>query len=215
MYRGLLARSPIEFRHCCSMERENVVSTFPIGSTPIGIHVQLEFLRDPHDRRRVLAMTRTTNAMNQRLAIRMKSLDNNMQYARVDAGSLVPINDWPTGQSKTIYVRQKLSVPSEFTTPEFRCFQVSRRITAAQSIPPVRVISVHPRELWDEATHELRIPDNAPEIFSALLSRVQSARYAHRSRIPVAFGFDRSTCHYWCKAVPEFAYSMDAQMYGS
>ncbi|CBX98726.1 hypothetical protein LEMA_P079650.1 [Plenodomus lingam JN3] len=92
-YRGLLARSPSEFQNCRAIEREDVVSTFPIGSTPIGLRVQLEFLPNAEDKSRVLAMIRASNSMNQRLAIYLKCLDGNMQYARVDAGTLVPIDD--------------------------------------------------------------------------------------------------------------------------
>ncbi|KAF2851723.1 hypothetical protein T440DRAFT_507139 [Plenodomus tracheiphilus IPT5] len=213
-YRGLLARSPLEFQNCRSIEREDVVSTFPIGSTPIGFRVQLEFLPDPNDKSRVLAMLRACNSMSQRLAIYLKCLDGSMQYARVDAGTLVPIDDWPTGQLKTIYVRQKLSIPADFTTFEFRSFHVVRRIVSTQLLPPVRIISAQPRELWNQGTHELRIPDTAPEMFGALLLRVQSPRYAH-SLIPVAFGFNRSTCHYWCKAMTEFSSAVDVGSPGS
>ncbi|KAF2126884.1 HET-domain-containing protein [Dothidotthia symphoricarpi CBS 119687] len=203
-YRGLLARSPVEFRDCGTIELENVISTFPIGSTPIGLRVQFEFLPDPKDKGRVVAMIRSSNSMNQRLAIRLICLDGGMQYARVDAGSVVPIDDWPTGQLRTIYVRQKLSVPPDFITPEFRCFHVGRRI-ANQTLPPVRIISVFPRELWNSETHELQIPNDTTEAFGVLLLRVQSHTYAHSLNFPVAFGFNRTTCHYWCKAVPNFA----------
>lgn len=213
-YRGLLARSPMEFQQCHSIELEHVISTFPIGSTPIGFRVQLEFLPDPNDKSCVLAMLRASNAMNQRLAIRLRCLDGSMQYARVDSGTLVPIDDWPTGQLKTIYVRQKLSIPPTFTTRDFQCFHIGRRLSSNQPIPPVRIISAHPRELWDETTYELRIPDTAPDMFGALLLRVQSPQYS-RTLFPVAFGYNRSTCHYWCKAVPDFVSTMDVRTPGS
>jgi hypothetical protein len=203
IYRGLLARSPIEFRDCQSFEREHGSSTFPISSSAVGLHLQLEFLPDPQDKSRVLAMVRSSNSLNQRLAIHLKCLDGDKQYARVDAGSLVPINDWPTGQLHTIYVRQKLSIPQDFTTPEFRCFHVSRWISNHR-LPPVRIISAFPRELWNPDTYELRIPDTAPRSFGVLLLRVQSHTYAHSMSFPVAFGFDRTTCHYWCKIVSNF-----------
>ncbi|KAJ4376214.1 hypothetical protein N0V83_001496 [Neocucurbitaria cava] len=202
-YRGLLARTPLEFRHCRSIERDNIISTFPIVSTPIGLHVQLEVLPDPQDKRNVLAMIRSSNSMNQRLAISLTCLDGDMQYARVDAGSLTPIDDWPNGQLRTIYVRQKLSIPPDFATPDFRSFHISGR-RANQKTPPVRIISVHPRELWDEATHELRIAnDTTNNSFSVLLLRVQSPGYAGEPTFPVAFGFNRSTCHYWIRAIPD------------
>jgi hypothetical protein len=201
IYRGLLARSPAEFRGCQSFEREDTISTFPINPTPLGLHIQLECLPDPHDKSRVLAMIRASNSMNQRLAIHLKCLDGDKQYARVDAGSLIPIDDWPTGQLRTVYVRQKLSVPPDFTTPEFRCFNVSRR-KANHTLPPVRIISAFPRELWNPATHELRIPETAPKSVGILLLRVQSHTYADSLGFTVAFGFDRTTCHYWCKAMP-------------
>ncbi|KAH7386038.1 heterokaryon incompatibility protein-domain-containing protein [Pyrenochaeta sp. MPI-SDFR-AT-0127] len=214
IYRGLLARAPIEFRHCHSIERENVLSTFPIGSTPIGLRIQLEFLPDPKDRRGILAMIRSSNSMNQRLAISLKCLDGSMQYARVDAGSVTPIDDWPTGQLKTIYIRQKLFVPPDFTTPDFRCFFIKRRV-ATLRIPPVRIISVHPRESWDESSYELRIPSNAVEFLGALLLRVQSPAYAGSLSFPVAFGFNRSTCHYWVKVIPNFVSPANNATHGS
>lgn len=201
-YRGLLARNPSEFQNCRSIEREDVVSTFPLGSTPIGFRVQFEFLPDPVDKSRVLALLRASNSMRQRLAIYLKCLDGRKQYARVEAGTLVPMVDDddddgspPTGQLQTIYVRQKLSIPADFSTPEFRSFHIVRRIAARRLLPPVRIISAQPRELWNESTHELRIPATAPEVFGALLLRVQSPKYAH-SLIPIAFGYHRSTGHY-------------------
>ncbi|KAJ8107993.1 hypothetical protein OPT61_g8484 [Boeremia exigua] len=202
-YRGLLARSPREFRDCQSFEREETTATFPINPTPIGLHIQLEFLPHPSDKTRVLGLIRASNSLNQRVAITLKCLDGLSQYARVDAGALTPINDWPTGQLQTIYVRQNPSVPPEFTTHEFSSFHVRRRF-ANHSIPPVRIISAFPRELWDGETHELRIPESAPKAFGVLLLRVQSHAYAHSLSFPVAFGFDRATCHYWIKAVPDY-----------
>ena len=202
-YRGLLARSPLEFRDCQSFEREENISTFPINPTPIGLHIQLESLPYPHDKTRILALIRASNSLNQRLAISLKCLDSLAQYARVDAGTLTPIDDWPTGQLRTMYVRQNTSIPSDFTTAEFSSFHIRRRF-ANQTIPPVRIISAFPRELWDGETHELRIPTSAPKAFGVLLLRVQSHAYAHSLSFPVAFGFDRATCHYWIKAVPDY-----------
>ncbi|KAH6625370.1 heterokaryon incompatibility protein-domain-containing protein [Boeremia exigua] len=203
IYRGLLARSPIEFRDCQSFEREESMATFPINPTPIGLHVQLEFLPHPQDKTRILALIRASNSLNQRIAITLKCLDGLSQYARIDAGALTPINDWPTGQLRTIYVRQNPSIPPDFTTPEFSSFHIRRRF-ANQSIPPVRIISAFPRELWDSETHELRIPVSAPKAFGVLLLRVQNHAYAQSLSFPVAFGFDRATCHYWIKAVPDY-----------
>lgn len=202
-YRGLLARSPVEFRDCQSVEREDSISTFSINPTPIGLHIQLEFLPDQHDKSCVNALIRASNALNQRLAISLKCLDGQAQYARVNAGTLVSINDWPTGQLRTIYVRQKPSIPPDFTTPEFSSFHIRRRF-ANQTIPPVRILSAFPRELWDGESHELRIPSSAPKAFGVLLLRVQNHAYAHSLSFPVAFGFDRATCHYWIKAIPDY-----------
>jgi hypothetical protein len=213
-YRGLLARHPEEFQHCQSVERENVISTFPIGLTPIGLRVQLEFLPDSKDKSRVLALIRSSNQLNQRLAVTLKCLDGGMQYARVDAGSLVLIDDWPTGKLHTIYVRQKLAIPPDFTTTEFKSFHVRRRVTSHMS-PTVRIISVTPRNVWDETTHQLRIPDQVTEFWGAVLLRVQLATYAHSLSFPVAFGFNRSTCHYWCKAILDFDPSHSGQTSGT
>jgi hypothetical protein len=211
-YRGLLARSPIEFRDCGSIERENILSKFPISSTPIGIHIQLEFLFDPHDITRVLAMVRASNSMNQRLAIHLKCLDGNMQYARVNAGSLATIDDLPMGQLQTIYVRQKLSIPVAFTTPEFSRFHLRRRM-GNHSIPHVRIIGA-PSQSWDANTYECSIPPDAPEVTYVFLLRVQSHTYAHSLTFPVAVGFNRQTCHYWCKAISDLATERDYNIMG-
>jgi hypothetical protein len=212
-YRGLLARKPEEFQYCRSIERENVVSTFPISLTPIGLRVQLEFLPEPRDKSRVLAMIRSNNSMNQRLAILLKCLDGGMQYVRVDAGSLIPIDDWPTGKLHTIYVRQKLSVPPDLTTTEFRCFFIRRR-TSNQVMPAVRIVSVTPPHSWDERNHELRIPENVTDFWGALLLHVRSPTYEYDLKA-VAFGFNRSTGHFWCKVVSDFASSQDVQARGT
>lgn len=205
-YRGLLARSPSEFRDCRGFESENVSSTFPIGFTPIGLRIQLEVLPDPQDRNRLLALLRSSNPMNQRLAIHLKCLDGGMQYARVNSGSLVAIDDWPTGQMKTVYVRQRLTIPPSFTTSEFGFFHIRRRLTN-QKLPPVRIIGLHPRSMWDEATHWFHMPEDDNEPWGAVLLRIQSAAYVRSLTFPLAFGFNRTTCHYWCKVIPEYTRS--------
>ncbi|KAF2452109.1 hypothetical protein P171DRAFT_324263, partial [Karstenula rhodostoma CBS 690.94] len=93
VYRGLLARSPLEFRDCRSVERETTACNVPMSATTIGLHLELEFLNDPKDRTRFLVLIRCNNSLNQRLAIYLKCLDNSHQYARVEAGSLIPINN--------------------------------------------------------------------------------------------------------------------------
>jgi hypothetical protein len=211
-YRGLLARSPLEFRDCGSVERENVMSTFPISSTPIGLRVQFEFLPDPDDKSRALALIRSSNSLNQRLAIHIKCLDGSMQYARVDAGSLVAIDDWPTGQLRTIYVRQKLSIPPDFATPEFSRFHIRRRI-GNHNNPHVRIINA-PNFYWDWETYERRIVPDEPDITALWLLRVQSHSYAHSLTFPLAVGFNSKTCHYWCKAISDMATDRDYDALG-
>ncbi|KAL6711447.1 hypothetical protein ACN47E_004381 [Coniothyrium glycines] len=203
-YRGLLARSPSEFRDCRHIERERVNSAFPIGFTPIGLRVQLEFLPVLDDNNRVLALLRSSNALNQRLAIHLKCLDGSLQYARVNAGALEAINDWPTGQMKTVYVRQKLFIPPSFRTSTFTSFHIRRRLTN-QRLPPVRIVGIHPRQRWDETSHQFPILEQDTESWAAILLRVQSTRYAHSMAFPVAFGFNKMTRHYWCKAVVDYA----------
>ncbi|KAF2250968.1 HET-domain-containing protein [Trematosphaeria pertusa] len=200
IYRGLLARSPLEFRDCGSIERESNPSTFPIHSTPIGLGVQLEFLAVPRDKSRFLAMIRCSNHMNQRLAIHLKRLDDANQYARVDAGTLVPIDNWPTGQLRIIYVRQKVSILHDFYTPEMRCFHVQRRVTD-RSIPPVRITGAFPPENWNQEKHELCIPETSKQCYGVLFLRGQSSSYGYSTNFQVVVGFDRSSKHYWCKAV--------------
>jgi hypothetical protein len=207
-YRGLLARSPSEFGDCGPIDRDNVTSVFPINSTSLGIRIQLEFLRDPgpsgKDNGRFLAMIRCSNQMNQRLAIYLKCLDTANQYARVDADKLVPIDDWPTGQLRTIYVRQKLTIPPDFYTPEMRSFRIQRRI-ADRSIPPLRITHAFPPEYWSQDNHELRIPESSRTFLGVLFVRAQSSSYGHSTTFQIIVGLDRGTQHYWCKAV-EYAW---------
>jgi hypothetical protein len=211
-YRGLLARSPAEFRRCGDVERESGLSTFPISSTPIGLRVQLEFLPDSDDKSRHLALIRSCNSMSQRLAIQLKCLDGDMQYARVNAGSIVCIDDWPTGQTRTIYVRQKLSIPPDFATQEFSHFHLRRRM-GNHSIPHVRVIGA-PFQGWNWETYECAMTPFTLETISVFLLRIQSHRYAHSMTFPLAVGFNRSTCHYWCKAISEMASERDYDLNG-
>ncbi|KAF2822102.1 hypothetical protein CC86DRAFT_95609 [Ophiobolus disseminans] len=208
MYRGLLARSPLEFQYCGSVEREPILSTFPISSTAIGLRVQLEFLPDPNNKKQVLAMIRSCNAMNQRLAIHLKCLDDSMQYARVNAGSLVAIDDWPTGQLRNVYVRQNLQIPADFTTTEFSHFHVRRRSTK-DSVSQVRIISASPHDRWNWDKHEFRISSHTSEVTAMFLLRVESVDKAHSISFPVAVGFNRKTCHYWCKGLDTRALDLD------
>jgi hypothetical protein len=199
-YRGLLARSPSEFRHCGSIDRETISSTFPISSTPIGLQVQLEFLPDPDDLTRVYAMIRARNSKQQRLAIQLKCFDGSMQYARVNAGSLVALDDESPGQLKTIYVRQKLSIPADFATTDFGQFYFRRRITK-HSMALVRIIGVSHPALWDQETCTYRIYRSTVETIGIFSLRVES----YGLIFPIAAGFNRDTCHYWCKAFSDLA----------
>jgi len=200
-YRGLLARSPLEFRRCGPIDRDNTTSVSPINSTSLGIRIQLEFLQDPtsKDKSRFLAMIRCSNHLNQRLAIYLKCLDTANQYARVDPSALVPIDNWPTGQLRTIYIRQKLSIPSDFYTPDIRCFRVQRRV-ADCSVPPLRITHAFPPEYWSQDNLELRIPESSKTFLGVLFVRAQSSSYGHSTTFQVIVGLDRETKHYWCKA---------------
>lgn len=213
IYRGLLARSPTEFRNCGDIERESGLSTFPISSTPIGLRIQLDFLPNPDgDESRALALIRSCNSMSQRLAIQLKCLDGSMQYARVNAGSIICIDDWPTGRTRTIYVRQKLSIPVDFATPEFNRFEFRRRM-GNHRIPHVRIIGA-PSSGWNWETYEYAMTPHVLQTTLVFLLRIQSHRYAHSMTFPVAVGFNRSTCHYWCKAISEMASERDYDLNG-
>jgi hypothetical protein len=212
IYRGLLARFPVEFRHCSTVERESGLSTFPVSSTPIGLRVQLEFLPDPDDKTCVLAFIRSCTAMSQRLAIHLKCLDGSMQYARVNAGSLVAVDDWPSGKLRTIYVRQKLSIPPDFTTPEFSHVHLRRRM-GNHSIPHLRIVGA-PTQGWNWDTCEYVMDPTAPETILLYLLRIQSHKYAHSMTFPLAVGFNRTTCHYWCKAIADMASERDYDLNG-
>ncbi|KAL1592838.1 hypothetical protein SLS60_011254 [Paraconiothyrium brasiliense] len=200
-YRGLLARSPLEFRDCRSVERENTTSTFPMSATAIGLHLELEFLNDPKDRTRFLALIRCSNSLNQRIAIYLKCLDGGHQYARVEAGSLVPIDDWPTGQLRSIYVKQKLCIPRDFYAVEMRYIRVQRRFDNHAIPPTIKLASVFPPSAWNSQTHELAIPSTTMEFFAVLFLRAQSSPYGSSTSFQVIVGFNRRSKHYWCKAI--------------
>ena len=201
LYRGLLARSTLAFRECRSVERESTAYVFPISATAIGLHVKLEFLVDPKDKSRFLAFIRCSNSMNQRLAIYLKCLDGGHQYARVEAGTLISIDNWPTGQLRPIYVRQKLSIPADFCTMEMRCFHVRRRVSNQSLPPPVKVTTAFPLSHWNAQTHELIIPSTTMEFLGVLFLRAQSSPYGSSTAFQVIVGFNRRNKHYWCKAL--------------
>lgn len=201
IYRGLLARSPLEFRECRSVERENTTCVFPISATAIGLHVELEFLIDPKDKTRFLAFIRCSNSMNQRLAIYLKCLDGGNQYARVEAGTLISVDNWPTGQLRPIYVRQKLSIPTGFYALEMRCFHVRRRVSNQSLPPPVKVTTAFPLSQWNSHTQELIIPSTTMEFHGVLFLRAQSSPYGSSTEFQVIVGFSRRHKHYWCKAL--------------
>ncbi|KAF1962252.1 hypothetical protein CC80DRAFT_542570 [Byssothecium circinans] len=202
VFRGLLAHSPMEFMGCEFIERENITSVYPVTSTPIGLRLQLEFLPDPKDDTRFLAMLRCCNNMNQRLAIHLKRLDSSNQYARVDTSELVPIDNWPTGQLRTIYIRQKPSIPPDFYTPEIRCFHIQRRTAdRSASIPPIRITDAFPPESWSPENQQLSIPESSKDFLGVLFLRGQSPPYGESTNFQVIVGLNRKTKHYWCKAV--------------
>lgn len=172
-----------------------------MSATAIGLHLELEFLNDPKDRTRFLVLIRCNNHLNQRLAIHLKCLDGGHQYARVEAGSLIPIDNWPTGQLRSIYVRQKLSIPRDFYAKEMRCFRV-QRLVANHSVPPtIKISTVFPPSSWNPQTHELGIPSSTLEFFGVFFLRAQSSPYDSSTQFQVIVGFNRRTKHYWCKAI--------------
>ncbi|OAG09555.1 uncharacterized protein CC84DRAFT_1137308 [Paraphaeosphaeria sporulosa] len=201
VYRGLLARSPLEFRHCSSVERENTTCTLPMSATAIGLHLELEFLNDPKDRTRFLVLIRCNNSLNQRLAIYLKCIDGAHQYARVEAGSLIPIDNWPTGQPRSIYIRQKLNIPRDFFAIEMRCIRIQRRFEHHSVSPTVKISSVFPPLAWNPRIHELSIPSTTLEFFAVLFLRAQSSPYGASTHFQIVVGFNRRNKHYWCKAM--------------
>ncbi|KAF2469463.1 uncharacterized protein BDR25DRAFT_167585, partial [Lindgomyces ingoldianus] len=89
-YRGLLARSPAEFKLCGTYERDDslVGLEFPITSTNLGLHVQLEMRQHGPENSVFIASLRTINSDKKRLGILLKKLDNDNQYARIGKGFL-------------------------------------------------------------------------------------------------------------------------------
>jgi hypothetical protein len=101
---------------------------------------------------------------------------------------------------RTIYIRQKLSIPPDFYAPDIRCFRIQRR-TADRSIPPVRITGAFPPENWSQDNYELRIPATDNTFLGVLFARGQSSSYGHSAKFQIIVGLDRGSKHYWCKAV--------------
>ncbi|KAF2643974.1 hypothetical protein P280DRAFT_222434 [Massarina eburnea CBS 473.64] len=138
-------------------------------------------------------MLRCSPNMNQRLAIYPKRLDGGNQYARVKTDELVPIDDWPTGQLRTIYVRQKPSIPPDFYTPELRRFHIQRRTADRSSVmPPIHITGA------PQTPGTRRINNSASPKHAASSS---ACPYVEATNFQVVSGLDRNTMHYWRKAV--------------
>jgi hypothetical protein len=197
-YRGLLARSPAEFRNCGSVERFTTTSVLPISTSPIGLRIQLGVSPDPDDETRVLAMIRSYNSKRQPLVIYLKCLDGATQYARVNVASTIAMDGWMAGELRTMYVRQKLSVPANFTTKDFSHFHLRRRFSEHYKGPQVSLIGV-PNKGWDWSNYHQRIVASAFEMTAVFLLGVEQTGLA----FPVAVAFNPETGHYWCKTFAE------------
>ncbi|CAI6332303.1 unnamed protein product [Periconia digitata] len=214
--RGLLARSPKEFFLYSekTVEPEDDASAFPIIATPIGIRLQLELELAPvsrHDTSHFTAFIRCTDNENSRLAITLRRLDDGNQYARVHSSGISHRDDWPTGKLTTIYVRQKVSIPYNFYTPDFPAFCIQRQRTVAAA-PIVCISKVYPPEHWNADNKQLVIPRHFNKnigFLGVLFLQGQISEKEPPIDFQVVLGFDTKAETYWCKSVvhpwPKFA----------
>lgn len=205
--RGLLARSPEEFWSYSEnkVEPEDTSSVFPIALTPIGLRLQLELQPSPKytNASYFVAFIRCTNDENQRLAVSLRRLGGENQCARINPGTVICRNDWPTGELTTIYVRQKMIIPQDYFTPYFPAFCIQRR-RSDSTVPSVRLLKVYPPGNWSSENRQLLPPEpdrNYQTFLDVLFLQGPISAESPCTDFQIILCLDKKTKTYRCKSV--------------
>jgi len=207
--RGLLARSPSEFKKCAGVFRGN--GSLPISKTNIGIHLQLNLRPFGTSKHSFVAMLQAANHQNQRFGIVLRKLDldekqnDDQQYTRVSARSLI-VGDstrdkYLTDKKVGVYVRQDPQLPRKFLSEYVYCFHLRDTPT----VPLYHVRQAWPSEWWDATRNELIIPETQADFMAILWfeHQVDDQFTKPCPSFQLILGFSQTDCRGWAKIIPD------------
>jgi hypothetical protein len=208
-FRGLLARSPSEFRKCGGIYRGN--PALEISKTNLGFHLFLNLRPFGKSKNSYVATLHVGNHRDQHIGIVLKKLGpdeqspSGSQYARVSARSLIlgdsTSSKYSTGTKYGIYLRQNPQLPRKFIPEHVYCFHV--RVTPLA--PHYYVHQAWPREWWDATTTELLVPETQSD-FIGILWFEHQVDAIFNTRCPsfqLILGFSQKDGRGWSKILPD------------
>jgi hypothetical protein len=223
-YRGLLARSPSEFKDSHLIFRGN--GTF--ASSNLGLRVDMvltPYWDETRDDELYLGVLNGLWGDSSPLAIMLRKLDTN-RFARVyanhlgDVGSLV--DDYETSDRAsptTIYVEHIPQIPAYFRSRMMYAFHFRRR-NSEKAVPTYAIFGIRPTELSDKDTSLVIIPrassqrrhdflvSDSDDLFVACVKLIHVPK--SRDRVPecppreLIVGYDLVKGSAWCRILREY-----------
>lgn len=208
-FRGLLARSPSEFKKCGGIYRGN--TSLAISKTNLGLHLQMNLRPFGKSKHSYVATLQAGNFLDQHIGIVLRRLGpdekhpGGQQYTRVSARSLIlgdsTGNKYSTGTKYGIYVRQDPQLPRKFITEHVYCFHV--RDTPLTPLYYVR--QAWPPEWWDATTLEMIVPETQADFVGVLWFEHQVDAKFNKPcpSFQLILGFSQKDGRGWSKILPE------------
>jgi hypothetical protein len=140
--------------------------------TNLGLYLELNLKRLGHSEDLYAATLRSYkheyHGDYRRVSIVLRKLwPHAEQYARIDAGSILFLEqDLLTGNTG-IFVRQNLVLPRKISTAETHCFHI-RRSQRTFNLVQLAIVRVWPETCWDPLENVLLIPDNGGDFVGHL-----------------------------------------------
>lgn len=207
-YRGLLARSPVEFMNGGNFRRGNASV---MSSTSLGVYVSVNMVPlKSNDANHYVASLRANHNNKKSIGIILRKLQpNEEQYARVDPHLLVATHHRKIGKKRSIYVRQTISVPPGYIVREMHCFHLNFQQSTLRN-HHIRVDAFWPSKYWNSETWEVLIPNGYLWFQCGLLLRPflsSEQLHCHCPSFVVFLAFNRNNPCAKCK-LGDFPYKV-------
>ncbi|KAF2705055.1 HET-domain-containing protein [Pleomassaria siparia CBS 279.74] len=210
-FRGLLARSPAEFKKCGNIYRGS--KPLKIAKTNLGFFLHISLRPFGKNKNSYVATLHAANHRDQHVGIVLRKLGSDelapdgAQFTRVSGRSLILGdsigNKYSSGTKYGIYLRQNPEIPRRFVPEYVYCFHLRETPT----IPQYVIRQVWPPEWWDATTNELILPETQADFMCVLWFEHQQDDkfYKHCPSFQLILGFSQKDGRGWCKILPSQA----------
>lgn len=211
-YRGLLARSPSEFKDS-GVIRQGEASFTSVSNQGLSLTVLLASYRIGRDEEFYAARLRARWSLRRFLLI-LRKIEND-QYVRV----MVPPNfardrtHWSAighldYTPSLVHVRQTPIIPKYFCTEFLHCFHLRRSHDDSHLLRRYKISKVWPPKNWASDHMDLAIPQHVLQFTGIVwIERISEQSNPPLPSCQVLLGFDRTYSEYWCEVVSKEDYA--------